>query len=335
MDVLRGLFDYIISVAGLIAWLLFVVGFVGGALVSWLFRSKAAKAGATVLSWPFRRKADTGFDEDILQVKKEVENVDTEIDKLWSMTFGPNYPRPVANVIKAEGADVENAASTLLKNTRSMLESFAGDLRSIAHNPEPRPRQNTDTPLPKQNGHLQESHSVPFEQPTITRHYRQEEYELARERAKAAKTINTFRSTPDDPLHEMVQLYNLAVNDTVAREQFREQFCPVRIGTVNAVERRQNPTIKADIRETTDGEFFALPISGTNEYAVFPRLGLTIEAVSFSAGAVGEVFEKTQEHNPKLFYSHYTVKQPAIFRLEGGHWHLREPGELKLGYGDA
>jgi hypothetical protein len=352
MDILTRLFDYIISVAGVIAWLLFVVGFFTGVLLSWLFRSKAAKVGATVLSWPFRRKtdndgagvlffwpfkrkADKDFDESILDLKKEVENVEAELDQLWSMTFGPNYPRPLANQITAEGADKKTEANTNLKNTKKMVESFAGHLRSIAHTLKPRLKPNTDTPFPNQDAHFQEPHSVPIDQPTITRRGREEEYELPGERAKPGRPIRTFKTTKDNPLNEMVQLYNLAVNDTVAREQFREQFCPVRIGTVNAVERRQNPTIKADIRETTDGEFFALPISGTNEFAVFPRLGLTIEAVSFSAGAVGEVFEKTQEHNPKLFYSHYAVKQPAIFRLEGGHWNLREPGELKLGYGDT
>lgn len=337
MDILTRLCDYITSVGGLVAWLLFVVGFGVGVLLSWLLRSKPAEVSARVLfSWLFRRKADKDFDEDILHLKNEVENVDTELDTLWSMMFGSHYPRPLPNVITAEGADKKTAASTDLKNTRIILESFAVDLRSIARNVEPRPRQNTNPSLPNQDAHFQEPHNVPLDQPTITRHGRQEEYEVPGERTRVAKPINTFRTTQHNPLNEMVELYNLAVNDTVAGERFREQFCPLRIGTVNAVERRQNPTIKADFRETTDGDFFALPISGkTHEFAVFPRLGLTIEAVSFSAGAVGEVFEKTQEHNPKLFYSHYTVKHPAIFRLEGGQWHLREPGELKLGSGDA
>lgn len=330
------LFEDISLTEILVAWIGFIVGFGVGVLFSWPIKKIADKVGTGVLfSWPFRKKADTAFDENIQLLLKEVEGVDTEIGKLWSMTFGPNYLRPVANVIKAGGADKKTEASTDLKNTRTILANLADNLRQIALNVEPRSRQNIDTPLPNPDAHLQEPHNVSIDQPTISRPYREEEYELPRDRPNPGKTINTFKATQQNPLYEMVQLYNLAVNDTVAREQFREQFCPVRIGTVNAVERRQNPTIKADIRETTDGEFFALPISGTKEFAVFPRLGLTIEAVSFSAGAVGEVFGNTQGHNPKLFYSHYTVKQPAIFRLEGEHWNLKEPGELKLGYGDA
>lgn len=131
-----------------------------------------------------------------------------------------------------------------------------------------------------------------------------------------------------------LELYNRAVTDLVVREQFREQFQPIRIGTTNAVERTGNPTIVAEFRETTDGNFFAFPIHGKKGYAVVPRLGLTIEAVSYSAGAVGEVFSKTQGHDPTLFYSRYSVLKPAIFKCENGRWELQEPGKLDLGPGD-
>jgi len=133
---------------------------------------------------------------------------------------------------------------------------------------------------------------------------------------------------------EIVALYNRALIDTLAREQLREQYQPTRVGTVNAVERRQNPTIKAEFREATDGDFFAFGLSGDNQYLIVPRLGVTIEAVSFSAGALGEVFSKTQNHDPKLFYSHYSVVQPAIFERKDQCWELLEAGELDLGPGD-
>ncbi len=67
---------------------------------------------------------------------------------------------------------------------------------------------------------------------------------------------------------------------------------------------------------------------------MFPRLGLTIEAVSYGAGAIGEVFERTQGHEPRLFYSRYRVKHPAVFSLNGDRWELKEPGELELGPGE-
>jgi hypothetical protein len=133
---------------------------------------------------------------------------------------------------------------------------------------------------------------------------------------------------------EIIDLYNQAVIENTMREEFRETYRPFRIGTVNAEERTKNPTIDSDFRETTDGDFFAIPIARKDGYAVFPRLGLTIEAVSYGAGAVGEVFKDTPNYNPKLFYSHYRVKEPAIFRREGDRWKLESPGELILGTGD-
>ncbi len=138
----------------------------------------------------------------------------------------------------------------------------------------------------------------------------------------------------DDIAAEIIDRYNQAVTDAFEREKFREQYQPLRVGTVNAVERRQNPTLVAEFRGTTDGDFFAFPIPGKSEYAVVPRLGLTIEVVSYSAGAVGEVFGKTQDHNPALFYSRYRVLQPAIFERKGERWELRVPGKLDLGPGD-
>jgi hypothetical protein len=144
----------------------------------------------------------------------------------------------------------------------------------------------------------------------------------------------TERLTDTNIASEIIELYNEAVTDALARERFREMCKPIRVGTVNAVERRQNPTLKAEYKETTDGDFFAFAIPGKNEYAVVPRLGLTIEAVSYNAGALGEVFSKTQGHDPKRFYTHYRVRHPATFKRDGEHWELLSSGELDLGEGD-
>lgn len=132
----------------------------------------------------------------------------------------------------------------------------------------------------------------------------------------------------------ILELYNRAVLQISVREEFRETYQPVRIGTVNAEERTRNPTIQSEFRQTTDGDFFALPIQGTDKYSVLPRLGLTIEAVSYGAGAVGQVFSKTPNYDPKLFYSRYAVRIPARFRKVGERWDLIDPGELDLGHPD-
>ena len=133
---------------------------------------------------------------------------------------------------------------------------------------------------------------------------------------------------------ELLELYNHAVTDNFAREEFRERYQPIRLGTVNAVERRQNPTavISPEFRETTDGDFFAFP-SGATTYRVVPRLGLTVGAVSYNAGALGEMFGNPC-YDAAQSYSHYQVQQAAIFKRDGEKWELIEPGRLDLGVPD-
>jgi hypothetical protein len=156
---------------------------------------------------------------------------------------------------------------------------------------------------------------------------------LAEETTSAQPTI-ARRSRANTP-SEIIDLYNQAVTDNFARERFREVHQPLRVGTVNAVERRQNPTatIEPEFKETTDGDFFAFPMLGANQYAVVPRLGLTIGPVSYHAGALGEMFGNPK-YDPMQSYSRYRVRRPAIFKRDGDRWELQSPGELDLGLGD-
>lgn len=140
-------------------------------------------------------------------------------------------------------------------------------------------------------------------------------------------------ASDSDVAAEVVESYNRAVIDTSLRQDFRERYQPIIFGTVNAVERRQNPTLDAEFREATHGDFFAFAIPGENRYAVVPRFGLTIQAVSYNAGAVGKVFGEPS-YDPALCYSRYRVRRAAIFKRDGDRWELRSPGDLELGAGD-
>jgi hypothetical protein len=160
------------------------------------------------------------------------------------------------------------------------------------------------------------------------------EWEQNRETATGAPESAFKRSADYSPItrDELLDLYNNAVTDNFAREEFRERYQPIRLGTVNAVERRQNPTalIKPEFRETTDGDFFAFPSSAATTYRVVPRLGLTIGAVSYNAGALGEMFGNPT-YDPAQSYSRYQVREPAFFKRDGDNWLLDKPGRLDLG----
>jgi hypothetical protein len=258
-------------------------------------------------------------------VQSELGRIDAAVARLWTTCFA-STPRSVSGrVNKTYSSDAAELLTTDLSNIRYTLGALAENISDVVHRVEvlvkeggpqvnlKRSSARTEAAL-KGDVLIERSNEPSIEDSDATSSYSE------RVIPRTAEAI--------------IEFYNRAVNDPVARERFREDYSPIRIGTVNAVERRQNPTIRPEIRETTDGDFFALPIAGRIEFAVFPRLGLTIEAVSYSAGAMGEVFEKTRGHDPKLFYSRYRVKQPAVFRIEGDRWQLRESGELDLGLGE-
>lgn len=136
----------------------------------------------------------------------------------------------------------------------------------------------------------------------------------------------------EEPDSSLLGLYNQAVIDNQAREEFRERFKPVRIGTINAVERRQNPTLflAPEFKEASDGDFFAIPLDGANVYAVVPRLGLTIGAVSYNAGALGEIFGNPSYDSARS-YCRYCVREPAIFKHDNDQWTKVRSGEIELG----
>jgi hypothetical protein len=150
----------------------------------------------------------------------------------------------------------------------------------------------------------------------------------------ASPTDHSDETYNSDKVQELVTHYNRAVVDGSVREEFREKFQPLRVGTVNAEERTANPTIPSQFRETTDGDFFAMLIPESDSYAVLPRLGLTIEAFSYGPGALGEVFDKTRDYDPQHFYSRYSVVSHAEFKRSGEQWALLNPGELNLGLPD-
>ena len=310
MERLLNLFDYIPSLFGtFVAWLVFLVG-IGVGLV---------------ITWPFRRRKDKDLSDLVDLVQTELRAVDSEVDKLWSMTFPPNRCRVSSQRIDSPLTDRRTASLMNLLQIKKQLHSLQENL-AIILNAKSWPPKNTESFTNIADYSLKPRVVV---QPSPAKHV-QHSSPAPDSDFEGVTIVPVARNTQ----HAMVEFYNRAVNDPVERERFREDYSPIRVGTVNAVERRQNPTIKAEIRETSDGDFFALPIEGTEDFAVFPRLGLTIEAVSYTAGAIGEVFDKTRDHDPRLYYSSYRVKQPAIFRFEGGRWQLRKPGELELGVGE-
>ena len=134
---------------------------------------------------------------------------------------------------------------------------------------------------------------------------------------------------------ELCRFYNLGLEDGRRKSDFLSHYSPIRIGTVNAMERRRDPDIKPVFQAANDGDYYAIPIDAGDAHPVTPRFDITLQRSNYGPGAMGIVF-KCSGYNPRLRYRQVKVVRPALF-LPGSvraQWTLMEQGELDLGNGE-
>jgi len=131
----------------------------------------------------------------------------------------------------------------------------------------------------------------------------------------------------------LIELYNQAVDNRNRRGDFQERFHPLRIGTINASDRRRDPSLPPQYREASDGNFLAIQEPRRMDYLVVPRFDLTIKEANYEAGAIGNVFE-CRGWDPSLSFSRVILRRPAIFEKNGDAWNVKLPGVLDLSEGE-
>jgi hypothetical protein len=131
----------------------------------------------------------------------------------------------------------------------------------------------------------------------------------------------------------LIDLYNRAVENRNVRGEFQERFHPLRVGTINASDRRRDPSLPPEYREASDGNFLAIEDSRRMSYLVVPRFDLTIKETNYGAGAIGTIFN-CSSWDPLLSFSRVTLQRPAVFEKSGETWLLKKPGMLDLGQGE-
>lgn len=140
----------------------------------------------------------------------------------------------------------------------------------------------------------------------------------------------------EGPFGEICRLYNEAVDDPALRSAFRDRYRPQRIGTVNAMQRRRNPSIPPEFQTTNDGDYFAVveALQGQRGYVVVPKFDLTFQDANYGPGAMGMVFD-CPGYDAGLSYRNVKVVQPAIFEPDANAgWRLVRKGALNLGAGE-
>jgi len=143
----------------------------------------------------------------------------------------------------------------------------------------------------------------------------------------------TVVESHDSAQAPLIVLYNQAVDDRNARGEFQQRFRPLRVGTINAADRRRDPSLPPEYKEASDGNFLAIEDSKRMSYLIVPRFDLTVKEANYGAGAIGTIFD-CGDWNPLLSYSRVMLERPAVFERSGETWLLKEPGVLDLGQGE-
>jgi len=157
--------------------------------------------------------------------------------------------------------------------------------------------------------------------------------ENARVQFYPASRVPSAAEFHDSNQSSLIDFYNQAVENRNIRGEFQERFHPLRIGTINASDRRRDPSLPPEYREASDGNFLAIEDSRRMSYLIVPRFDLTIKETNYGAGAIGTIFNCSR-WDPLLSYSRVTLERPAVFEKSGEIWLLKTPGVLDLGQGD-
>lgn len=137
-------------------------------------------------------------------------------------------------------------------------------------------------------------------------------------------------SSPTYPHSEVTALYNIARNDQVQRERFREHHRPFFINVTNDIERRREGTVAADFRTASNGSYLAIR-GRLGDTLVFPDFTLVIVEAVYGPGALGDVFE-CPKYDGQFSYPNIEVVEPAVFKQSGtDSWVIDKKGLLELG----
>lgn len=160
----------------------------------------------------------------------------------------------------------------------------------------------------------------------------------SRSRTQTQGTTHSSDETVDPTSHriskKLCQHYNNGLEGSQLRNEFIQNYSPIRIGVTNVMQRRRDPSIKPAFQTANDGNYYAIAIDGKNCYLVFPRFDLTLQESSYGLGAMGQVFDCPM-YSPQLRYRNMKVVKPAHLECDPAsqRWRIKEKGTLYLGRG--
>ncbi len=220
-----------------------------------------------------------------------------------------------------------------LKQVENTVVGLTSRIQNVTDRISPAATPETDAFTPKAEGDFVPRRIEVPEPPSGTVDHNRQTTTEHNVRIKSSPRMPTIVESHDSAQTPLIVLYNQAVDDRTARGEFQQQFRPLRIGTINAAERRRDPGLPPEYKEASDGNFLAIEDSKRMSYLIVPRFDLTVKEANYGAGAIGTIFD-CGDWNPLLSYSRVMLQRPAVFERSGETWLLKAPGVLDLGQGE-
>ncbi|MBI1923907.1 hypothetical protein HYR99_06615 [Candidatus Poribacteria bacterium] len=149
------------------------------------------------------------------------------------------------------------------------------------------------------------------------------------------KQNDSYQPQEKSPRQMFCHLYNVAVEDSNARDEFIRRYQPIQISVANAMERRRDSSIEPRFQTADGGGYYAVAVEENMPYVIVPRFDLTFQDSLYREGAMGQVFE-CPNYDVRQHYPRVKVVKPALFEPDSAkqHWTLKEKGQLDLGPGE-
>lgn len=142
----------------------------------------------------------------------------------------------------------------------------------------------------------------------------------------------TESSSDESEIRTCVDEYNDALNDKNMQYRFLDNYHPLRVDVINALERRRRGDIPPEYQTANHGDYCVIELQdmGRTVNAVLPRFDLIIKDTNYKAGAFGEVFD-CPDYEDNYRYRISKIIKPAIFeKRRAKSWELSSKGRIML-----
>lgn len=135
-----------------------------------------------------------------------------------------------------------------------------------------------------------------------------------------------------DDLQTCVEQYNEAITNEDRQIRFLDEYRPLRVDVINALERRRRADLSPMYQTADNGDYYVVELlnNGRTSYVVLPRFDLLIKDSNYKAGAFGEVFDCPDYEQNERFHIKRVINPAYFEKRRNDSWELSARGRIML-----